>query len=135
MKIPGMAVARWCAPILATFAACGVVLALPLFLGFDPVDAADFADAPGLSKIGAFMNGWRHKEQAKHGLHEVEFDVGGEIFRVTFSGDGEPVTGANEFLEEVESRLKEPDEEAQSKTGIMSEEDAQRILAEWGLAK
>ena len=92
---------------------CGAVVlglfAAPLLLGFDPIDAADFVDAPGLAKIDAFMKGWRHK----NGISEMTFSHNGRS--ITFTDDN--------------GTLSEP-----SGDGTESDiEEARRILKEWGL--
>lgn len=85
------------------------VFAAPLLMGFDPVDAADFVDAPGFAKIDAFMDGLRHKR----GISEM-----------TFSHDGRTVTFTDD-----NGTLSEP-----SGNGTGSDlEEARRILKEWGL--
>lgn len=85
------------------------VFATPLLMGFDPVDAADFVDAPGLAKIDAFQKGLRHKR----GISEM-----------TFSHDGRSITFTDD-----NGTLSEP-----SGDGTESDiEEARRILKEWGL--
>lgn len=85
------------------------VFAVPLLMGFDPVDAADFVDAPGLAKIDAFQKGLRHKR----GISEMTFSHNGRT--VTFTDDN--------------GTLSEP-----SGDGTESDiEEARRILKEWGL--
>lgn len=86
------------------------VFAVPLLMGFDPVDAADFVDAPGLAKIDAFQKGLRHKR----GISEM-----------TFSHNGRSITFADD-----NGTLSEP-----SGDGTESDiEEARRILKEWGFA-
>ena len=95
--------------VVASFAVSGLVLALPLFLDFDPWDAADFVGAPGFAKIDAFMDGWRHK----HGISEITFSHDGRT--VTFTDDNGELSGP-------------------SGDGTESDiEEARRILREWGL--
>ena len=85
------------------------VFAVPLLMGFDPVDAADFVDAPGLAKIDAFQKGLRHKR----GISEMTFSHNGQT--ITFTDDN--------------GTLSEP-----SGDGTESDiDEAQRILKEWGL--
>lgn len=84
------------------------VFAAPLLMGFDPVDAADFVDAPGLAKIDAFQKGLRHKR----GISEMTFSHNGRT--ITFTDDN--------------GTLSEP-----SGDGTESDiEEARRILKEWG---
>ena len=95
--------------VAAALAVSGLVLALPLFMGFDPWDAAEYADAPGFAKIDAFRDGWRHK----HGISTL-----------TFTHDGRTVTFTDDNGE-----LSRP-----SGDGTESDiEEALRILKEWGL--
>ena len=85
------------------------VFAVPLLMGFDPVDAADFVDAPGFAKIDAFQKGLRHKR----GISEMTFSHNGRT--ITFTDD-------NGTLSE------------QSGDGTESDiDEARRILKEWGL--
>ena len=95
------------------------VFAAPLLMGFDPVDAADFVDAPGLAKIDAFQKGLRHKR----GISEMTFSHDGRS--ITFTDDNGKLSGIDAKGydygdgEEYESDLAE----------------ARRILEEWGLTK
>ena len=102
--------------------AAALVLALfgaPLLMGFDPYDAANFVDAPGLAKIDAFMDGWRHKQ----GISEM-----------TFSHDGKSITftDTNGTLTGVEAEGYGYDDADELESDI---EEARRILHEWGLDK
>ncbi len=97
--------------VVVTFAVSALILALPLFMGFDPWDAANFVDAPGFAKIDAFRDGWWHK----HGISEM-----------TFSHDGRTVT-----FTDGNGELSGP-----SGDGTESDiEEALRILKEWGLSE
>lgn len=97
--------------VAAAVSVSGLVLALPLFMGFDPWDAAEYADAPGFAKIDAFRDGWRHK----HGISTLTFTHDGRT--VTFTDDNGELSGP-------------------SGDGTESDiEEALRILKEWGLNK
>lgn len=112
------AVSGLIACVVVTFAVSALILALPLFLDFDPWDAADFVDAPGFAKIDAFLDGWRHK----HGISEI-----------TFSHDGKTITLWDDdgTLSSVESDGYGDDD------GSLADDiaEARRILKEWGLAE
>ena len=101
--------------VVVTLAVSALVLALPLFMGFDPRDAAEYADAPGFAKIDAFRDGWRHKR----GISEI-----------TFSHDGKTVTlwDDNGTLSGVES-----DSYGDGDGFAADLAEARRILKEWGL--
>lgn len=104
---------------VVTLAFCALVFAIPLFLGFDPWDAADFVDAPGLAKIDAFMDGWRHKR----GISEMTFSHDGR--KITFTDTNGTLTGI-----EAEGYDYGDGEEYESDLA-----EARRILEEWGLTK
>ena len=94
--------------VVVTFGVSALILALPLFLDFDPWDAAEYADAPGFAKIDAFRDGWRHK----HGISTLTFTHDGRT--VTFTDDNGELSGP-------------------SGDGTESDiEEARRILREWG---
>lgn len=105
------------AAVILAFAISALILALPLFLGFDPADAADFADAPGLEKIDAFMDGWRHK----HGISEMTFSHDGRT--ITFTDDNGTLTG-------IAAEGYDYDEGGELESDFA---EARRILREWGL--
>lgn len=97
-----------------------LVLALdaaPLLLGFDPLDAAHFVDAPGLAKIDAFMDGWRHKEG---------------ISKMTFSHDGRTITftDTNGTLTDIDAEGYDYDDSEEYESDLA---EMWRILKEWGL--
>ena len=103
--------------VVGTLLFCALVFAIPLFLGFDPVDAADFVDAPGLAKIDAFMDGWRHK----HGISEMTFSHNGRS--ITF-------TDNNGTLSDIDAEGYDYDESGELESDLA---EARRILKEWGL--
>lgn len=105
------AVSGLIACVVVTFAVSALILALPLFLGFEPLDAERFVEAPGLAKIDAFMDGWRHK----HGISVMTLSHDGKT--VTFTDDNGELSGPSG--DATESDI----------------EEARRILREWGLAK
>lgn len=105
--------------VLVAFAIVIAVDAIPLLLGFDPWDAADFVDAPGLAKIDAFMDGWRHKQ----GISEMTFSHDGKT--ITFTDTNGTLTGI-----EAEGYDYGDGEEYESDLA-----EARRILEEWGLTK
>ena len=104
---------------LAAFAISALILAIPLFLGFDPWDAERFVEAPGLAKINAFMDGWRHK----HGISEM-----------TFSHDGRSITftDTNGTLTGIDAEGYDYGDGGEYESDLA---EARRILDEWGLAK
>lgn len=105
---------RW--TLIAVLLVLGL-FAVPLLMGFDPVDAADFVDAPGLAKIDAFMDGWRNK----HGISEMTFSHNGR--QITLTDDNGKLSGLDaEGYDYGDSDDFENDLE-----------EARRILKEWGL--
>ena len=112
---------RRCRDLTVSLLVCAAlvlaVFAVPLLLGFDPMDAANFVDAPGLAKIDAFMDGWRHKR----GISEMTFSHNGRT--ITFTDDNGTLTGIDAegygYADggDFESDL----------------DEARRILKEWGL--
>ena len=103
------------AGVAAAFAVSMLILALPLFMGFDPWDAAEYADAPGFAKIDAFRDGWRHK----HGISEIRFSHGGKT--VTLWDDNGTLSGV------------ESDSYGDGDGFAADLAEARRILKEWGL--
>ena len=102
---------------LVAFGIVIVVFAAPLLMGFDPIDAADFVDAPGLAKIDAFVKGWRHK----NGISEMTFSHNGKS--ITFTDDNGKLSGITaEGYDYGDSGDFESDLD-----------EARRILKEWGL--
>ena len=95
------------------------VFAAPLLMGFDPVDAADFVDAPGLAKIDAFMDGWRNK----HGISEMKFSHNGR--EITFTDDNGKLSG-------IDAEGYDYGDDGDFESDLA---EARRILKEWGLEK
>ena len=93
------------------------VFAAPLLMGFDPVDAADFVDAPGLAKIDAFQKGLRHKR----GISEMTFSHDGRS--ITFTDD-------NGKLSKIDAGGYDYGDSGDLESDL---DEARRILKEWGL--
>lgn len=93
------------------------VFAAPLLMGFDPVDAADFVDAPGFAKIDAFMDGLRHKR----GISEMTFSHNGR--KITLTDD-------NGTLSDIDAEGYDYGDSGDFESDL---EEARRILREWGL--